>query len=84
VYRATHRIDGCCYAIKRTKHPADTAEVHNRWLQEVQALSAAQAHPNIIRYFNAWAEPDMSGDHLYIQVGGGGGGGVSVGGWVAG
>jgi hypothetical protein len=28
-------------------------------LQEVQALAAVGAHPNIVQYYSAWAEPDM-------------------------
>lgn len=37
-------------------------------LQEVQALAAVGAHPNIVQYYSAWAEPDMQGDQLYIQM----------------
>jgi hypothetical protein len=28
-------------------------------LQEVQALAAVGAHPNIVQYYSAWAEPDI-------------------------
>lgn len=37
-------------------------------VQEVQALAAVGAHPNIVQYYSAWAEPDMQGDQLYIQM----------------
>lgn len=44
--------------------------VGDAWLplQEVQALAAVGAHPNIVQYYSAWAEPDMQGDQLYIQM----------------
>lgn len=69
VYRATHRLDGCEYAIKRTKRPVTEVAEKNQWLQEVQALAAVSSHPNIVRYYGAWAEPDVvQGEHLYIQL----------------
>ncbi|KAF6266132.1 wee1 kinase-like protein [Scenedesmus sp. NREL 46B-D3] len=68
VFRGTHRIDGCEYALKRTKSPVSDNKERNAWLQEVQALAAVGAHPNIVQYYSAWAEPDMQGDHLYIQM----------------
>jgi wee1-like protein kinase len=37
-------------------------------MQEVQATAAVQAHGNIMRYYSAWAEPDIQGDHLYMQL----------------
>lgn len=33
VYRATHRIDGCEYALKRTKNPVNDNKERNCWLQ---------------------------------------------------
>eukprot|EP00878_Enallax_costatus_P019821 GHUV01020925.1.p1 GENE.GHUV01020925.1~~GHUV01020925.1.p1 ORF type:complete len:507 (+),score=117.83 GHUV01020925.1:233-1753(+) len=68
VFRGTHRIDGCEYALKRTKSPVSDNKERNAWLQEVQALAAVGAHPNIVQYYSAWAEPDMQGDQLYIQM----------------
>lgn len=37
-------------------------------LQEVQALAVAQAHPHIVQYYWSWAENDLHGDFLYIQL----------------
>ncbi|KAF8055746.1 WEE1 [Scenedesmus sp. PABB004] len=68
VFRGTHRLDGCEYALKRTKTPASDNKDRNAWLQEVQALAAVGAHPNIVQYYSAWAEPDMQGDQLWIQM----------------
>lgn len=33
VFRATHRIDGCEYALKRTKAPVSDNKERNAWLQ---------------------------------------------------
>lgn len=33
VFRATHRIDGCEYALKRTKNPVSDNKERNAWLQ---------------------------------------------------
>jgi serine/threonine protein kinase len=33
VFRATHRIDGCEYALKRTKNPVSDNKDRNAWLQ---------------------------------------------------
>lgn len=33
VFRARHRLDGCDYAIKRTKQPIASDHDRNRWLQ---------------------------------------------------
>lgn len=33
VFRATHRIDGCEYALKRTKNPVSENKDRNAWLQ---------------------------------------------------
>lgn len=115
VFRACHRLDGCEYALKRTKNPVTDNKERNVWLQvrqdyaicrdyaicwrqqrgrlcagsvragacpggrgptsqrapphdtlappllaqEVQALAAVGAHPHIVQYYSAWAEPDM-------------------------
>ena len=58
VFRATHRLDGVDYAVKRTKHAVEGDARRNQWLQEVQALAAVAAHPNIVQYYGAWAVRD--------------------------
>lgn len=39
VFRATHRIDGCEYALKRTKNPVSDNKERNSWLQVCMAGS---------------------------------------------
>ncbi|GBF88132.1 wee1 kinase [Raphidocelis subcapitata] len=68
VVRATHRLSGLDYAIKRCRDALRRDSDRNRWLQEVQAHAAVGAHPNVVQYFDAWAEPDMEGDMMYIQL----------------
>ena len=77
VFRATHRLDGVTYAIKRSRRPVATggpggggatSAEREHWLAEAQALAALGAHPHVVQYFGAWAEPDVHGDHLYLQL----------------
>eukprot|EP00877_Chromochloris_zofingiensis_P005869 jgi/Chrzof1/1535/Cz10g11150.t1 len=68
VYQATARLDGLDYAIKKTKEPISKESDRAKWLQEVQALAVAQAHPHIVQYYWSWAENDLHGDFLYIQL----------------
>jgi serine/threonine protein kinase len=44
VFRGTHRIDGCEYALKRTKTPVSDNKERNAWLQVGAASSRAQCH----------------------------------------
>jgi serine/threonine protein kinase len=41
VFRGTHRIDGCEYALKRTKSPVSDNKERNAWLQ-VRAAGRGQ------------------------------------------
>ncbi|KAI8472258.1 MAG: kinase-like protein [Monoraphidium minutum] len=68
VYRATHRMTGLDYALKRSRQPLCTDAERNRWLQEAQAHAVVGAHPNIVQFYDTWAEPDMQGDHMYLQL----------------
>lgn len=40
VFRATHRIDGCEYALKRTKSPVSDNKERNAWLQVRRGIVA--------------------------------------------
>lgn len=67
VYKCTNVTDGKEYALKRTKRPVIDLSDKAQWIQEVQALSTAQGHQNIIQYFFSWAEKDLhGGENIYI------------------
>lgn len=52
VYRSFNQIDNNVYAIKKTPVTKDSVKYA---LQEIRILSQLY-HPNIVRYFNSWAE----------------------------
>lgn len=66
VSRATHRMDGCVYALKKNIAPLQTDKARMDSLQEIFALSSLQGHPNILRYHDAWFEE--KGRFLVIQT----------------
>lgn len=66
VWRVTHRLDGCTYALKRNSSALLNDKSRLDSLQEVFALSALQGHPNILRYYDAWFED--KGRYLYMQT----------------
>lgn len=50
VFRATHRIDGCEYALKRTKSPVSDNKERNAWLQvRPRAPTRVVAHGPVVR-----------------------------------
>lgn len=66
VTRATCRVDGIDYALKRNKQPFANASERLAALQEVFALSALQSLPNVMRYYASWWE--SGGSHIVIQT----------------
>ncbi|GLJ11780.1 hypothetical protein SUGI_0176900 [Cryptomeria japonica] len=64
VYKALHRIDGCCYAVKRSARKLQLESAREEALLEVQVLAALGPHKNIVGYRTAWFENDI----LYIQM----------------
>ncbi|KAF5838607.1 hypothetical protein DUNSADRAFT_2516 [Dunaliella salina] len=56
VVAATNVLDGLRYAIKKIKLTDAPMIGSSRILREVHTLSRLQ-HPNVVRYFQAWAEP---------------------------
>lgn len=66
VHRATNRMDGCVYAIKKNLTALKNDEARLDALQEVFALAALQGHPNILRYNDVWFED--KGLHIYVQT----------------
>eukprot|EP01088_Endostelium_zonatum_P018317 TRINITY_DN5834_c0_g2_i1.p1 TRINITY_DN5834_c0_g2~~TRINITY_DN5834_c0_g2_i1.p1 ORF type:complete len:549 (+),score=133.90 TRINITY_DN5834_c0_g2_i1:272-1918(+) len=64
VYKSRHRLDGCLYAIKKTKSAFKSTHQLTYFLKEVWALSVLSTHPNLVRYHNSWIE----NSYLFIQM----------------
>ncbi|BFF95081.1 wee1-like protein kinase [Drosophila madeirensis] len=63
VFQCVNRLDGCIYAIKKSKKPVAGSSFEKRALNEVWAHAVLGKHENVVRYYSAWAEDD----HMLIQ-----------------
>jgi wee1-like protein kinase len=55
VYRAQHKIDGCVYAVKKTKGTLKTCRSEAQVLAALSSCGAASSE-HIVRYYSCWIE----------------------------
>ncbi|GFX85446.1 wee1-like protein kinase [Trichonephila clavipes] len=63
VYQCVNRLDGCVYAIKKSRKPLKGTSDERTALNEVYAHAVLGHHEHVVRYYSAWAEDD----HMLIQ-----------------
>ncbi|GAB0099287.1 Wee1-like protein kinase [Sergentomyia squamirostris] len=63
VFKCLNRLDGCTYAIKKSKKPIAGSACERIALNEVWAHAVLGKHDNVVRYYSAWAE----NNHMLIQ-----------------
>ncbi|XP_039254868.2 wee1-like protein kinase 1-A [Styela clava] len=63
VFKCVNRLDGCVYAVKRSKKPLAGSVDEANAIREVCAHAVLGKHRHVVRYYSAWAE----NDHMLIQ-----------------
>ncbi|XP_035212229.1 wee1-like protein kinase isoform X2 [Stegodyphus dumicola] len=63
VFKCINRLDGCIYAIKKSRKPLKGTSDERTALNEVYAHAVLGHHKHVVRYYSAWAE----NDHMLIQ-----------------
>lgn len=63
VYKCINRLDGCVYAVKKSRKPVAGSAFEKTALNEVYAHAVLGKHQHVVRYFSAWAEDN----HMIIQ-----------------
>ncbi|KAI1301606.1 Wee1-like protein kinase [Halotydeus destructor] len=63
VFKCLNRVDGCIYAIKKSRKPTKGCPSEKRSLNEVFAHAVLGKHSRVVRYYSAWSEEDQ----MYIQ-----------------
>jgi wee1-like protein kinase len=58
VFKCINRLDGCTYAIKRSKRPIAGSALEVTAWKEVCAHAVLVKHNHIVQYYSAWAEAD--------------------------
>jgi hypothetical protein len=58
VFKCINRLDGCTYAIKRSKKPIAGSALETAAWKEVCAHAVLVKHNKIVQYYSAWAEAD--------------------------
>ncbi|XP_076333269.1 wee1-like protein kinase 2 [Tachypleus tridentatus] len=63
VYKCINRLDGCEYAIKKSRNSVEGTFDKKVALNEVYAHAVLGKHPHVVRYYSAWTEDQ----HMIIQ-----------------
>ena len=63
VHKCIHRLDGCVYAVKKSRTPVAGSANELSAMNEVWAHAVLGQHPHVVRYHSAWAE----NGHVIIQ-----------------
>lgn len=63
VYKCVNRLDGCVYALKKSRRPLAGSVDEQNAMNEVYAHAVLGKHQHVVRYYSAWAEDN----HMLIQ-----------------